>query len=201
LTSQELTSPARPNKGPGGKGFSQRRPDDAGGWIYKLNGVRRVPYRLLELLAADPSQLVFIVEGEKDADRLASLGFVAATNAGGAGKWRDEFSGFLRGRNVVIIPDNDESGREHAAKVARSLQGVAASVRVLELPNLPPKGDVSDWLDAGGVVEELLVLAGSASQFDAEGSRGSAPSRSSAWPTCGPKPSPGSGIPTSRAAS
>jgi putative DNA primase/helicase len=141
------------------KGFSQRRPDGAGGWAYKLNGARRVPYRLPELLAADPSQPVFIVEGEKDADRLASLGLVATTNAGGAGKWRDEFSEFLRGRSVVIIPDNDEPGHEHAAKVARSLQGVASSVRLLGLPNLPPKGDVSDWLDAGGLVDELLVLA------------------------------------------
>jgi hypothetical protein len=141
------------------KGFSQRRPDGAGGWIYKLNGARRVPYRLPELLAADQSERVFIVEGEKDADRLASLGFLVTTNAGGAGKWRDEFSDFLRGRHVVIIPDDDEPGRDHAAKVARSLQGAAASVRILELPGLPPKGDVSDWLDAGGVVDELLVLA------------------------------------------
>ncbi len=157
------------------KGFSQRRPDGAGGWIYKLNGTRRVVYRLAELLAADPAQTAFIVEGEKDADRLASLGFLATTNAGGAGKWRDEYSEYLRGRHVVCIPDNDEPGREHAAKVARSLQGIAASVRILELPNLPPKGDVSDWLDAGGVVDELLVLAESAPLFDAEGSQSSAP--------------------------
>ena len=127
------------------------------------------------------------MEGEKDADRLASLGFVATTNAGGAGKWRDEYSEYLRGRHVVIIPDNDEPGREHAAKVARSLQGIAASVRILELPNLPPKGDVSDWLDAGGVVDELLVLAESAPLFDAKGHRAAHPFRSSAWPTCEPE--------------
>lgn len=86
---------------------------------------------------------------------------MATTNAGGAGKWRDEYGEYLRGRSVVVLPDNDEPGREHAAKVARSLQGVAAGVRVLELPNLPPKGDVSDWLDAGGLVDELLVLPAS----------------------------------------
>jgi putative DNA primase/helicase len=148
------------------KGFSQRRPDGAGGWIYKLNGVRRVPYRLPELLAADLSQIVFIVEGEKDADRLFSLGLLATTNAGGAGKWRDEFSEFLRGRQVVIIPDNDDPGRDHAAKVGRSLQGVPASIRVLELPGLPPKGDVSDWLDAGGVGDELLALADAAPLYE-----------------------------------
>lgn len=131
------------------KGFSQRRPDAAGGWAYRLNGARHVPYRLPELPSADPSQPVFIVEGEKDADRLASLDLLATTNAGGAGKWSDEYGEYLRGRGVVILPDNDEPGREHAAKVVRSLRGVAAGVRVLELPGLPPKGDVSDWLDAG----------------------------------------------------
>jgi putative DNA primase/helicase len=143
------------------KGFSQRRPD-GDGWIYKLNGERRVPYHLPELLTTDSAQPIFIVEGEKDADRLAALGFVTTTNAGGAGKWRAEYNEYLRGRHIIIIPDNDEPGRGHAAKVTRSLRGIAASVRVLELPGLKPKGDVSDWLDAGGVVDELLVLAESA---------------------------------------
>lgn len=141
------------------KDFRQRKPDGAGGWSYKLNGVRRVPYRLPELLVAAPEELVFIVEGEKDADRLCALGLVTTTNAGGAGKWRDEFNEVLRGRRVVVLPDNDEPGREHASRVAQSLRGVALDVRVLSLPGLPPKGDVSDWLDAGGVIDELLVLA------------------------------------------
>lgn len=152
------------------KGFIQRRPDGAG-WTYKLNGVRRVPYRLPELLASDGR--VFIVEGEKDADRLAAHNLTATTNAGGAGKWRDDYGEFLRGRDVVILPDNDEPGRKHARQVARALHGIAASVRILELPGLPPKGDVSDWLDAGGTVEELHRLVESASseppqQTDAE---------------------------------
>lgn len=147
------------------KGFSQRRPNGTGGWDYKLNGTRRVLYRLPELIASDLSELVFIVEGEKDADRLNSFGFVATTNSGGAGKWHSEYSGYLRGRRVVIISDNDEPGREHATKIAVSLEGIAASVRILELPNLPPKGDVSDWINAGGVVDELLVLAENAPTF------------------------------------
>lgn len=143
------------------KGFSQRRPEGAG-WSYKLNGVRRVPYRLPELLAADSRKTVFVVEGEKDADRLAALGCVATTNAGGAGKWRAEFNGFFAARDVVVIPDNDEPGLKHARQVAQSLSGSASSVRILELPNLPPKGDVSDWLDAGGTAEALQSLAGAA---------------------------------------
>jgi 5S rRNA maturation endonuclease (ribonuclease M5) len=139
------------------KDFRQRRPEGAG-WNYKLNGVRRVLYRLPELLVSASGERVFIVEGEKDADRLASHNLVATTNAGGAGKWRDDYSECLRGRHVVILPDNDEAGRKHAQQVTHSLHGIAASVRILELPNLSTKGDVSDWLDAGGTVEELYRL-------------------------------------------
>jgi 5S rRNA maturation endonuclease (ribonuclease M5) len=113
----------------------------------------RVPYRLPELLAS--TRGVVIVEGEKDADRLASLGFTATTNNGGAGKWQPEISEHLRGRSVVAIADNDDAGRRHVEDVARKLHGLAAEVRTLELPELAPKGDVSDWLDAGHTVEEL----------------------------------------------
>jgi len=140
------------------KGFRQRRPDGTGGWHWSLDGTRRVPYRLPELLAADPAAMVYVVEGEKDADRLASLGLVATTNAMGAGKWRAEYSESLRGRHVVILPDNDDPGRKHAEGVAASLGGIAASIKVLPLPGLPPKGDVSDWLDAGGTVDDLDKL-------------------------------------------
>ena len=142
------------------KDFCQRRPDGNGGWIWNLDGVKPVPYRLTELLAAEPSSLVFCVEGEKDADRLAGLGLLATTNAGGAGKcWPPEFAEFFRGRAAVVLPDNDEPGERHAESVARSLAGVAASVRVLNLPDIPAKGDVSDWINAGGTVEELERLA------------------------------------------
>jgi hypothetical protein len=137
------------------KAFRQRRPDGKGGWVWNLDGVRRVPYRLSELLAADPWDWVLIVEGEKDADRLADLGYVVTTNVGGAGKWRSEYGEFFRSRPICILHDNDEPGETHAARVAQSLQLVAASMRVLRLPDLLAKGDVSDWLDTGGTKEEL----------------------------------------------
>lgn len=152
------------------KGFIQRRPEGAG-WNYKLNGARRVPYRLPELLSADPHMTVFVVEGEKDTDRLVSLGLVATTNAGGAGKWREDYNDFLRGRAVVIISDNDDPGRKHTESIAGSLRGVASTVRILELPALPPKGDVSDWLDEGGTVEQLRVLAEAAPEWRPQGKR------------------------------
>ncbi|MCC7085190.1 MAG: DUF3987 domain-containing protein [Pirellulales bacterium] len=139
------------------KDFRQRKPDDKGGWSWGVKGVRIVPYRLPELLA-DPSSPVMIVEGEKDCDGLAKLGIVATCNAGGAGKWKADHAEFLRGRQVVILPDNDEAGRNHGQQVAQSLHSIAAAVRVVELPGLPAKGDVSDWLAAGGTREELIRL-------------------------------------------
>ncbi|MBU1676220.1 hypothetical protein KKA85_10615 [bacterium] len=148
-----------------GKGFWQRRPNGPSGWINNLKGVRPVPYRLPDLLAR-PDETVLIVEGEKDADRLHEAGLLATTNSGGAGKWKAAHSECLRGRDVAILPDNDAPGRDHATKVERSLQGVAASVRVVDLPDLPEKGDVSDWFDAGHTVEELQELVEQAASAD-----------------------------------
>ncbi|MEE9201815.1 MAG: AAA family ATPase [Dehalococcoidia bacterium] len=115
-------------------------------------------YRLPELLAASPGALVFVVEGEKDADRLASLGLVATTSPMGAGKWRDAYATVLKGSKVVIIPDNDPPGKDHADDAARSIAGEAATLKMVELPGLPAKGDITDWLDAGHTKEELLAL-------------------------------------------
>lgn len=116
-----------------------------------------VPYRLPELLGAI-HDTVFIVEGEKDANRLARHGFIATTAPGGAGKWRPELTQWFRGKDVLILADNDEPGRRHAIQVAESLFGVAAGVRIVDLPGLPAKGDVSDWLDAGGDPAGLVDL-------------------------------------------
>ena len=139
-----------------GKRFAQRRP---GADTWGIQGIRRVLYRLPEVLAADPSEIVFVCEGEKDTDRLSRLGLTATTNPGGAGKWRPAYADALRGRKVVILPDNDPPGRDHALKVASSLAGIAATVKIVELPGLPEKGDVSDWLDAGHTASDLLAFA------------------------------------------
>jgi hypothetical protein len=141
-----------------GKVFQQRRPDGKAGWIYKLDGVRRVPYRLPQLLAADPAEWVHITEGEKDADNLARLGLVATTNSEGAGTWRDELSPHLQGRRVAILPDNDAPGQAHAQDVAAKVAPYAAEVRIVNLPGLPDKGDVSDWLDQGHTADEVAAL-------------------------------------------
>jgi len=140
------------------KKFKQRRSDGNGGWLWDLNGTRRVLYRLPELTASLDNP-VWIVEGEKDADRLAKEGLLATTNSGGADKWRPAYNQCLRDRDIIIIPDNDEAGKRHAHTVARSLTGTAKSVKIVHIPNLPHKGDVTGWLDAGHSIEDLQKLA------------------------------------------
>jgi putative DNA primase/helicase len=128
------------------KDFKQRCPNGHGGWLWSLKGVRRVPYRLPELLAAPKDRPVYLVEGEKDADTLAEFGLVATTLAGGANTtWTKELAEPLAGRTVILVPDNDDPGRAYMRWAADSLKAVGAEVGWLELPGLPEKGDVSDW--------------------------------------------------------
>jgi len=143
------------------KNFSQQRLTDAGQWEWGLDGTARLLYRLPELIADDSDQYVFITEGEKDVNNLVRLGLQATCNSGGAGKFTQDNSA-LRGRTVVILPDNDEPGRKHAADVQRKLAGVAARTVIVDLPGLPEKGDASDWIAAGGTKDELLGLAAAA---------------------------------------
>ncbi|MCX5760904.1 MAG: AAA family ATPase [Gemmatimonadetes bacterium] len=141
------------------KDFRQRRALPAGGYEWKLNGVPRVPFHLPALITTvKAGGRVYVVEGEKDVLALEALGLTATTNAGGAEKWEDAFAAYFAGADVVILPDNDEPGRKHAERVARSVLSVAASVRVVPLPDLPPKGDISDWLAAGRTAHELALL-------------------------------------------
>jgi hypothetical protein len=143
-----------------GKHFRQRKPDGVGGWEWKLNGVRRVPYRLRELVEASADRTVYIVEGEKDVEALEQRGHLATTNPGGAGKWSAVASvaaAALQGREVLIVADRDDVGRQHALEIEASLRRVTSSVRIVE-PQLPHK-DVSDVLLAGGTLDDLVPLA------------------------------------------
>lgn len=139
------------------KAFYQEARGPDGVYVRSLNGVRRLLYRLPELLGTVLTTIVFLVEGEKDADRLASHGLVATT-AGGASDWQQSFTECFRGRPVVILPDNDFAGKDSAEKIAASLYGTAASVKVVDLPGLRKGGDVSDFLDSGKTMQDLLEL-------------------------------------------
>ena len=124
-----------------------------------------LPYQLPEMLAA-PDAVVYIAEGEKAADALRAVGLVATTNSGGANNWdkMGRLNKWFEVRQVVILPDNDEPGRRHAASVARHLGGVAAAIKIVELTRLPEKGDAVDYLAARSVedlraeVREVEVL-------------------------------------------
>ena len=140
------------------KGFFQRHLGPDHEWIHNLKGIDRVLYRLPELVAAKGARVVFVVEGEKDVDRLHALGFLATCNSGGAGKWHSYYNEYLKGRHAVVIADNDAPGRKHAETISKALQGTAATVRVLQLPGLKEHGDVSDWLSSGKTVEDLRSL-------------------------------------------
>ncbi len=141
------------------KDFRQRRPDGAGGWTWTLGNVRRVLFGLPDLHGR---KVAYVVEGERDVLALRTLGLVATTNAGGAGKWRDEYSQQLKAQgieNVAIFPDNDDPGRAHSEAVAGSCHATGLRVKVVALPDLPAKGDVSDWLATGHTKGDLIALA------------------------------------------
>jgi hypothetical protein len=158
------------------KGFSQRRPDGKGGWLFKLGDVRRVLYRLPEVIEAVASERpIFIPEGEKAVHALEQIGVTATCSPGGAGKWRTEYSDHLKGANIVILPDADEPGEQHAISVATSLGSVAKQIRVLRLPNLPGKGDPYDWIAKGGTVDALWKLVEATPEYTRSDAKHDAP--------------------------
>ena len=136
---------------------------NGGRWVYGVKGTyaeHKIPYRLPELLTAPPAEPVWVCEGEKDADSLAALGLVATTNPGGAKVFQPELAEHFKGKQTVYIPeDNDDAGREHTRKILAVLTGVVSNIAVVQFPELPEKGDVSDWLEAGGNKKLLLARA------------------------------------------
>jgi putative DNA primase/helicase len=136
------------------KGFFQRYPDGRSGWINRRHP-RQVLYRLPAVLRAP---IVFVVEGEKDADALHDQGFAATTNAGGAkAPWLPQYTECLRGREVILIPDNDPPGRRRVLTIARALLGHAARLVVLELTD---GKDIIEWFARGHSEVELVERIG-----------------------------------------
>jgi len=149
---------------PGNK-FQQRRPGGNSDWIYNLNGVRRIPYRLVEIIK-NPETTVYVTQGEKDADTLDGHGLVATTNSGGAEKWRDEYSKYFKGRSVVITHNNNPEGLEHARQVARSLLKYAGSIRIIELPGLAEGEDITDWFKKGNTLHSFHQIVEETPEWD-----------------------------------
>ena len=136
-----------------------------GQWIWG-KGPRTALYHLDELLAR-PNEEVWIAEGEKDVDRLRSLGYLATCNPMGAGKWLESYTEIIASREckeVVLLYDNDSiekglPGQKHAETVALSLLKAKCRVRIVDLPE---GKDVSDYLDLGHTKEELDQLVSQA---------------------------------------
>jgi hypothetical protein len=153
------------------KDFRQRQPDGKGGWLWKMNGVQKVLFRLPEILAAiKAGRPIFVCEGEKDVLAMVAHGFTATCNPGGAGKWEKSYSETLRGAEVIIVADEDAPGRAHARKVATALNGVAASLKVIECPDVGgrPVKDAADYFAAGGQACDLDQLTQDTPHFAPE---------------------------------
>lgn len=139
--------------------FRVRSADGVTGWQYrKPDGFEAVPYFVgSNPFDADPEQPIYWPEGEKDADTLAKLGLLAFTFGGCGDGLPAGCEQYLAGRQVVILADNDDEGRKHAEKKAALALPVASSVRVVHFEELPNKGDVSDWINAGHTRDGLTA--------------------------------------------
>ena len=141
-----------------GKGFRLRRPDpdNPDKYIWNSRGVEPVPYNLVSM---QKTSRIFICEGEKDAHSLEfDFDVCATTNALGAANWKPELNQYFKDKRVVILPDNDKAGRERGETIAQSLTGIAKVVKVINLPGLMEKGDVTDWIEAGHTKTDLMRL-------------------------------------------
>lgn len=146
------------------KRFVAQRPDGKGGWINGLGNVERILYRLPEIKEAisravlkdEPLPLIYLVEGERKADKLASWGFLATAIAFGAKGWRDSYAADLEGCTVAVLPDNDDEGRSFAERAAKSIAAAGGRPVIVELPDLPHKGDIIDWT---GTADDLRALS------------------------------------------
>lgn len=141
------------------KSFAQRRPDGKGGFFYNLVGIQPVLYNLPHVIKSD--EIIF-VEGEKDADNLIQLGFVATTCPTTTGRWEQSYNEYLKNKNVIIIPDNDEPGRKHALDICNHLTGISRSIKYLQLPDLSDHGDVtvfvSKYPNKEDAIERLSIM-------------------------------------------
>ena len=115
-----------------------------GSFTAGIKGVRRVLYRLPEILKA--RQPIWITEGEKDADNLSACGFPATTNPEGGGKWDDSYNDSLRGRDLIFCGDNDDIGRKHIVLLFKQLSAAARTIRHVTIP--APHKDASDLISA-----------------------------------------------------
>ena len=121
-------------------------------WVNGKGDAKHQPYRLIDILAAPTTAPLYTAEGEKHADKLAGWGLLATSHK----DWRDDFAPYVAGRTVIILPDNDETGFNQAEDAAHKISLAGGFPYIVELPGLPPLGDIIDW-DGDKAALELLV--------------------------------------------
>ncbi len=143
-----------------GKTYSLHKVDAAGNRKGSMTGARIVPYRLPELInAREAGRAIYLVEGEKAADALVSIGAIATTSHAGASHWPADITQYFTGAVVIVVPDCDAPGWKYAKRVVEALLPVAKAVRVLDF-NLPELGDDAyEWVADGGDRAKLAELA------------------------------------------
>lgn len=149
------------------KSFRQRAFKD-GVWVDgrgSMDGVRRVPYRLPEVLAVPADQKILIVDGEKDVISAWKLGHPATCCVGGMSAWTPEMAGHLVGKQVTIVADRDPAGKAASAKLQKALSGLQIDAPVIEMPGDRVK-DLTDWIAYGGKLDALQRLAMAAETWD-----------------------------------
>jgi putative DNA primase/helicase len=173
-------------QGKPGKTFCPAYQDENGKTVFREYGVH-YPYRLPDVLQ---TKTLFIVEGEKCADALNGVlqgaglkNTVATTSQGGSQRgslWKEILQLFptIADKTIRILPDHDSPGMKYAQAVATAIleSNPSADVKIVELPGLPPKGDVCDWIadlemngkDESACIETLSALCINAEPVTAE---------------------------------
>lgn len=130
---------------------------------FVLERLAQAPHPLYNLAAVIGAQTVIVTEGEKKADDLNSLGFVATTALGGAGKAAHTDWSSLAGKTVYLWADNDEPGVKHMQEVQKILCMLTPAPKLLrvkhEILGLEKGGDASDFIDRhdGSSAEDIKI--------------------------------------------
>jgi hypothetical protein len=149
------------------KSFRQRQPDPKNPekWIWNMVGITALPYHIKNVV---DNKTVYITEGEGKCDDLINTFKLPATTFhGGSGKYYPEVLPYFKDKNIILLPDNDVPGKEHMERLAHVFHDTAISIKIVELPDLEPKGDISNWIASGGTKEKLLDLCKKTSTYEA----------------------------------
>ncbi|MFK4809692.1 VapE domain-containing protein [Devosia sp. ZW T5_3] len=146
-------------------GFGNAEPG-GDGWEKGFGPSGRLLYRLPQLIAASNEEYVWIPEGEKDVETLVALGLVATTNPNGFEGWSDDFAEFFKGRKCIIVEDNDDASRKRTADIRFSIGKFAKSINVIRFEDMAEKSDATDFIQAGGTLDELIARIGPAYRPD-----------------------------------